>query len=157
MTKQCNLEEIKNYRLINAEDKIQELGGGDEKTSLEKLQPFVPKYYGCDDSGGEASNSCKITLENLLFGKENASFIDIKLGTSTLTLDAQKRGVDESRAEKDKSRTTFEHGFTICGLCFKDPATGQSREKKYKLHPQYDEAKNWLAKLFKQGADGKTD
>ena len=88
MTKQCNLEEIKNYRLINAEDKIQELGGGDEKTSLEKLQPFVPKYYGCDDSGGEVSNSCKITLENLLFGKENASFIDIKLGTSTLTLDA---------------------------------------------------------------------
>ena len=149
MTKQCNLSEIINYKLIYGVDKAEQPGAGDEKTSLEKLQPFVPKYYGCDDSGGEASNACKITLENLLVGRENASFMDIKLGTSTLTLDAKQRGVEESRAKKDKERTSFEHGFTICGLCFKDPATGEGRQKEYKLHPEYDAAKVWLARLFR--------
>ena len=82
------MSEINNYKLIYGIDKAEEPGVGEEKTSLEKLQPFVPKYFGCDDSGGEASNACQITLENLLLGRENASFMDIKLGTSTLTLDA---------------------------------------------------------------------
>ena len=71
--------------------------------------------------------------------------MDIKLGTSTMTLDARKRGVEIDREAKDKVRTSHEHGFTICGFCFKDPSEGASRVKKVKLHPKYDDAKDWFA------------
>ena len=127
------------------------------KTSLEKLQPFVPRFYGGDESGGIESGKCKITLENLLFGRENACFVDIKLGTSTLTLDGRRKGRNEGREANDKKRTSFEHGFTMCGICLKDPVTGETRDKHYKLHPPMDEAKEWLAKLFTQGKDGAVD
>ena len=94
ITKVCNLEEIENYRNIFPSDKLEDLENEENKTSLEKMAPFVPRFIGADDSGGrglkpDGNGKCKITLENLLFGRENASFVDIKLGTSTLTIHAR--------------------------------------------------------------------
>ena len=104
---------------------------------MEKLQSFVPRFFGGDDSGGSEAGKCKITLENLLFGRENASFIDIKLGTSTVTLDCRVRGAEavERREKHDKERTSSEHGFSITGICLKDPVTGETKEKLYKFNP----------------------
>ena len=79
VTKACNIEAIQNYKKIFGE-------GEERNTSLEKMAPFVPKFISGDESGGYEPGKCHITLENMLFGKENASFADIKLGTSTVTL-----------------------------------------------------------------------
>ena len=38
----------------------------------------------------------------------------------------------------------------------KDPITGKVEEKKYKLHPTFEEAEKWIADLFKQ-SDGQLD
>ena len=64
--------EAKNYHnIFNNDD-----------SSLSKLQPFLPKFYWSKDMGGGKHMIC---IENLLYGIENGSIIDIKLGTSTLT------------------------------------------------------------------------
>ena len=87
-------------------------------------------------------NKCTITLENLLYGKENGSYVDIKLGTTTVTVDAVRRGthIVYMRQRTDSQRTTEEYGFTLAGICIKDPETGETKTKKYKLHPQYAES-----------------
>ena len=87
------------------------------------MRPFVPEMFGCQNE----YEPYTITLENLLYGKENASFVDIKLGTSTVTLDAQRRGtlVVKAREFTDwYGRTSYEYGFTLAGICLKDPVTG---------------------------------
>ena len=60
-----------------------------------------------------------ITVENLLYGLEKGSFIDIKMGTSTITRNTKKKGAEEikRRNEKDEKTTTAELGYTICGFC----------------------------------------
>ena len=57
----------------------------------------------------------------------------------------------------DKVRTSHEYGFTITGICLKDPITGETRQKLKKLHPPIDEAKEYIARLFKQGKDATLD
>ena len=73
-------------------------------TSLQRIKPFVPQMFDCQTE----HEPYTITLENLLFGKENASFVDVKLGTSTVTLDAQKRGtlIVKAREFTDYGRTS---------------------------------------------------
>ena len=51
---------------------------------MTKLRPFVAQFYGARKI--ENKEKWMITIENLLYGKEHGSFIDIKLGTSTLTM-----------------------------------------------------------------------
>ena len=116
-------------------------------SSLQRMRPFVPLYFKSDLK----SIPCNITLENLLYGKENGSFIDIKLGQSTVTQDCIKRGtiVTKVRELNDYMRTTGEHGFTVAGICLKDPTTGQVVEKHYKLHTNIEESKKYIADLFK--------
>ena len=52
------------------------------------LKSFVPQYYGQVEENGEN----KIELENLLHRAPNASFMDIKLGTSTITMNTESKG-----------------------------------------------------------------
>ena len=81
MIKKTKPSEIENYSKIFDDS---------EETSLTKLRPFVPKYYGADltaSSGGKID----MTIENLLHGLENGSYIDIKLGSSTLTMNSSLR------------------------------------------------------------------
>ena len=48
----------------------------------------MPKFF----EANVENDKCTITIENLLYGKENGSYADIKLGTTTVTLDAERRG-----------------------------------------------------------------
>ena len=78
VTKETKLEEVINYRKI--------FDDHGEATSLTKMRQFLPMYY--DDTPNEDNpEKWMITVENLLYGKEQGSFVDLKLGTSTLTSD----------------------------------------------------------------------
>ena len=70
------------------------------------------------------------------------------LGTSTVTIDAKRRGIEGEIIEQDKKRTTLEHGWTIVGMCLKEPETGTLNERKYNFHPDYDESLEYLENLF---------
>ena len=77
----------------------------------------MPKFYGAKKI--EGSQKWKVTLENLLYGLENGSFIDIKLGTSTLNQGKStlKKVV---RNNVDLNTTAKLLGFTMCGMTIKD-------------------------------------
>ena len=123
-------------------------------TSLQRMRPFVPNFIDANEKYDKGT-FCTITLENLLYGKENGSYADIKLGVTTVTVDAIRRGtlIVAMRERTDQSRTTADYGFTLAGMCLKDASTGQVKDKKYKFHPQYDEAKQSIGDLFRQGDD----
>ena len=116
VTKVTKIEEVISYRKIFDEY---------ETSSLTKMQQFLPKYYD-DNPIEEDPEMWNLTVENLLYGKEKGSFIDMKLGTSTLTSDkddqvtriATRKLVDELYTCSGK------HGFTICGMNLKNPFTG---------------------------------
>ena len=46
------------------------------------MKEFIPEYFG--SAGNEEEPTMK--LQNLLYGLENGSFMDIKLGTDALTV-----------------------------------------------------------------------
>jgi hypothetical protein len=159
VTKVTKLDEVINYRKI-----FDDHGA---ETSLTKMRKFLPMYY--DDE--EIPDNCErwnITVENLLFGLENGSFIDLKLGTSTLTQDKDDRATQiVSRSAIDKLYTcSGEHGFTICGMNLKNPTTGKPRntEKfkdgkvgKTKPPNNLEEAQEYLTHFFQSEEDGKMD
>ena len=158
VTKVTKLEEVINYRKI-----FDEHG---EQTSLSKMRQFLPMYYD-DNENEENCEMWNITVENLLFGKENGSFIDLKLGTSTLTSDKdhQKTRV-ATRAIVDKFTCSRDHGFTICGMNMKDPCTGKLRTsdrfpagKTTKKQPpnNLEEAEEYLTAFFSSCEGGAID
>ena len=91
----------------------------------------------------------------MLYGLENASFVDIKLGTNTLT--AGKEGNLFKKTSRDivdvEMTTSHLLGFTVCGMNLKDPHTGKPRDggkvKKSQAPKNRDEAELYLEKLFK--------
>ena len=94
-----------------------------EQLALQAIKSFMPKYYGTyEENGGK-----KIIIENMLFEAPNASFIDIKLGSSTVTLNTLTKGADEiaRRDIKDAKTTSATLGYTLCGFCQKVGETGQ--------------------------------
>ena len=105
MTKES---EALNYQLIFDDN---------EQTSLTKLRPFVAEFYGAKKL--EDGKKWRIELENLLYGLENASYIDIKLGTSTLT-QGKGRLKTVVRKKVDMDTTAKMLGFTMCGMTVKD-------------------------------------
>ena len=62
----------------------QQIFDDQKTTSLTQLRPFVPYFYGAEQKLGDPYKWL-ITTQNLLYGLEKGSFVDIKLGTSTLT------------------------------------------------------------------------
>ena len=150
ITKQTKKSEVDNYKAIN---EISE----DGETSLNKLKPFVSTYYDAKEIENDEKGKWSITIQNLLYGKEKGSFMDIKLGTSSETEGASEEK-QAKRLAMDKERCTFEHGLTVVGVNLKDPTTGESKEKINKLHPKtIEESKDWIRKLFQQTEDGKID
>ena len=70
-----------------------------------------------------------MTLQNLLYGLENGSFMDIKLGQDSLTVrgdaDDEDRARIERKAQQDKERCTAEYGYTLVGVVLKNPKNGK--------------------------------
>ena len=109
-----------------------------------------------------------MTVENLLYGMEKGSFIDLKLGTSTLTSDKEGRFyLETTRKMLDNLWTcSGEHGFTICGMNLMDPETGAKRHtdiypdgKVGKKNPpnNIEEAEQYLTHFFSSEKEGKVD
>lgn len=143
MTKTTKLSEVENYERIFKEDT--------------KFQKFLPHFY---EATKNKDGVCHMTSENLLYGRENASYMDIKLGTSSCTLGASDEK-KQHRLETDEKRCTAKYGYTIVGCKFKNPETGDDVEITDdatgkavftgKIHPPTPEAsKPWLEALFSQ-------
>lgn len=117
-----------------------------EDISLQMLKSYVPQYYGQVEENGEK----KIEIENLLHKAPNASFMDIKLGTSTITLNTAAKGQSEieRRTAKDKTTTSGELGYTVCGLCKKNEETGAVIESHYKMFPPKDKIPEAFRSIF---------
>ena len=117
------------------------------------MRPLVPKFYGIETIDNASKK--KITIENLLHGKENGSYIDIKLGLSTLTAGKEGNLIKKKTREiVDVDVTTSDlMGFTVCGMNLKDPLTGKPRDggKKGKSKPPKNsaEAELYLENFFK--------
>ena len=97
----------------------------------------------------EAEDVSILCMENLLWGLETATFLDAKLGTSTLTKRAATLGKAEARAKKDAKRTHKDLGFSLTGYCIKDK-DGATVEKKVKFDDEVtkDNIDDYLTKLF---------
>lgn len=138
MTKKTKPSEVENYERIFRDDP--------------KFKKLIPHFYGSKKGDDHV---CHIMTENLLYGRENASYMDIKLGTSTCTLGAseEKR---QRRLANDQKRCTAEHGYTIVACQLKNPLVGKDDDEDTnvnmgKIHPPTpDASKEWLKRLFSQ-------
>ena len=81
MTKKTKKSEVDNYTSI--------FGGADVDgpgiNSLKQMKEFVSTFHSGEKIPDDEKGMWSITIENLLFERENASFMDIKLGTTSLT------------------------------------------------------------------------
>ena len=117
------------------------------------MRPFVPHLYGVNDTGNPKMK--EIVIENLLYGLEYGSFVDIKLGTNTLTKGKEKNLVKKGARDFMDVEVTTSHlmGFTVCGMNLKDPATGKPRDggkvKKHQAPRNSQEAELYLENFFK--------
>ena len=129
----------------------QSIFNDEEETSLTKMRPFLPKLYDVKEEDGE----WKVCIENLLYGREFGSFVDIKLGTSTLT---QGKGnvkkVIREKVDMDFT-TSYNMGLTICGMSLKNPKTGKDRDggqvDKSKAPKDFSETLDYLEHFFRHG------
>ena len=72
----------------------------------------------------------EIVIHNLLYGLEKGSFVDIKLGTNTLTAGKENNLIKKTSRDIMDVEITTSHllGFTVCGMNLKDPETGKPRD-----------------------------
>lgn len=101
-------EEIDIYRAINGVSPP-DLFTDSQRSQLEKLKAFTPKYY--------SSEGKTLEIENMLTGHEGASVMDMKIGTSSITQDCQKKGDDvcNNRIKKDEKKGSAKYGWRITG------------------------------------------
>ncbi|CDW72872.1 UNKNOWN [Stylonychia lemnae] len=93
---------------------------------------FLPKYHGHHEEDGEIH----IKLDNLMFGMENASILDLKMGTSSITVNTPKK-LYEKVSQKDAKTTSVSLGFRVTALIVKDEK-GEIVEKIRKPHETVD-------------------
>ena len=90
-------------------------------------------YYGTfpennkDNEKDEILDRSVIQIENLTFGMEPAftSMMDIKIGTTNVTLKCQALGGADRKQKKEKNTTTPTHGFNMIGYALRDAISGQ--------------------------------
>ncbi|CDW84054.1 UNKNOWN [Stylonychia lemnae] len=134
--KQTNLNEMVAY------EKIFNSKSSDPRfRENQVLKNFLPKYYGVqeleapsiyqDDS--LSKDNIPILLENLLADKPNASILDLKMGTSSLSLKKRAKHDVERIKLKDSMTTTKTLGFRVTGYIIKD-SNGNTLEKVVKPH-----------------------
>lgn len=121
------------YKLVKetraSEAKIyQQIFDDTHQTSLKGLRPFVPQLYAVKDTIDPKMK--EIVIHNLLYGLENGSFVDIKLGTNTLTAGKENNLIKKKTRDVVDVEITTSHllGFTVCGMNLKYPETGNPRD-----------------------------
>ena len=123
----------------------------------------MPLFYGWKEVEFNGKKKAEITMENLFcfdgVVSKACSFMDIKIGMSTLTLNGKSKGEEfiAGRAAKDAATTTSTLGFTICGYMIKDK-NGAKVEAGFKTHKliQEDKVCETLKKIL-VGLDGEID
>ena len=92
-------------------------GGGKDELSPSSSSSFFPLLS-------------VIVIHNLLYGLENGSFVDIKLGTNTLTAGKENNLIKKKTRDVVDVEITTSHllGFTVCGMNLKYPETGNPRD-----------------------------
>jgi len=70
-------------------------------------------------------------MENVTTGRDGAHIMDLKIGTSTNTMRAQKKGPEKLAHgdKKDAERTNKEHGFSIIGTYAEGKKANYQAEK----------------------------
>ena len=110
----------------------------------------MPEYFGAEQL--EDGAKWKICLQNLLYGFEKGSFVDIKLGKSTLT---ENSGSFKTVRQNltDKMTTANSYGFTICGMTIKNPENGSKIFNYGKIDSpkNLEEAQEYLENFFDKG------
>lgn len=126
--------EANNYKAANSEPS-QALD--EYSVEMRKLRSLMPKFHSIEKQAD--SKKWQLAIENCLAfdGKpsETCSFMDIKLGTSTLTINGEAKGADfiANRQTKDEKTTSATLGFVICGYLIKD-SNGSNTDSGYKVH-----------------------
>lgn len=92
LVKKTNMYEIESYEKVC---KSKEDDPRFEANTI--LSRFLPRYYG-HFKEGEASF---IKLENLLHGKDHASILDIKMGTTSITTNTPAHRFEEIRLKDE--------------------------------------------------------
>jgi len=135
--KKTSEAECLNYKRIWESDQT------DGLTAFNGLQAFIPRYY--NHEKGKPDKVFHLTMDNLLFGHENASYMDIKLGISATTKGAGKDKVAK-QLKSDGDRTTAKYGFDICGYVFNDDGRVENNGN---FHPpELEKNEEYLFKLF---------
>lgn len=90
-----------------------------------------------------------IKLENLLKGRENASIIDLKMGTCTITHSIKSEERLKKRKNKDKVTTSEKLGFKVIGYVVKSNKK-EVEEKFYKFpYKKEKDIPSVLQKIFR--------
>ena len=89
----------------------------------------MPTYHGFFTT---ESGETFIKLENLLQGRPNANILDLKMGTSSITVNTPQDMIDYTN-QKDSKTTSVSLGFRVTAYIIKDK-TGKVIEKEVKPH-----------------------
>ena len=107
------------------------------------MRPFLCEFQGAEENPDKENQKQKwcIKIENVLYGKQNANKMDVKLGKSTVTKSIASSELKlKKRLLYDQKTTSPQLGFVICGTSYKDPITGKPINGGKKGHE--DEPKN---------------
>ena len=98
----------------------------------------MPTFHGGDEQ--KSSKGSLIKIENIMNGLEDdyLSAIDLKLGTSSITMrckqgqQSESESTKEMRDLKDQKTTTARYGFVVSGYQVRDSQSGKLIERYYK-------------------------
>lgn len=125
LTKVTNKFEVEAYEKIFTKD------ANDLRYSANQIfHQFLPKYYG--NFTNEETGETYIKLENLLQGRPYANILDLKMGTTSITVNTPLDMYDRAR-EKDAKTTSVTLGFRVTGYIIKDHE-GKVLQKEVKPH-----------------------
>lgn len=79
------------------------------------MKKFIPKFYGVV----EKNDKKYINIENMIYGKENGSTIDLKLGKITAHISSSKEKLDRDYIKSQQS-TSGELHFKVTGCNIKN-------------------------------------
>jgi hypothetical protein len=130
LIKTAPVEEAIMYRLANDLSLVNDPDfTAAQRAQVQKMGKWFPKFYEAKNLGETAmlgeknksrvQNMSEITMENARYGREDGNYMDIKIGTSTVTKWAATKGQKylDARNQKDIKRETNIFGFVITGYC----------------------------------------
>lgn len=123
----------------------------------ETFKTFLPKYFSSEENPNSV-NAPIIYLENLLCNKENASLLDIKIGSKGLVHCTKPKKLLVELA-KSRVSTSEELGFRVVGMVLKGEngdVCFKSKKRECQHNITKDNIKNFLEKFFNVNGNAKS-